>query len=224
MTDLADPASTTRQPLPFALDRGIAARAALGLIVLVYWLMAAAGGAAAYAQARAVLGLGVFKILWLALLAVFSYHLCAGVRHLVWDTGRGLERALILEEINEDYAEDDVEINADDIARGLMFDQPPPARRITGPRANVERFADADVRRHFTRFYGARNAARRSGSGVPVSPGASLAALAVAALEAVDAAAGVDQLLLARVEGVALVAQLDADVRRGATGGELVAA
>jgi maleate isomerase len=34
MTDLADPASTTRQPLPFALDRSIAARAALGLIVL----------------------------------------------------------------------------------------------------------------------------------------------------------------------------------------------
>jgi maleate isomerase len=34
MTDLVDPAVTVRQPLPFALDRGIAARAALGLIVL----------------------------------------------------------------------------------------------------------------------------------------------------------------------------------------------
>jgi predicted Zn-dependent peptidase len=69
-----------------------------------------------------------------------------------------LERALILEEINEDYDEDDVEINADDIARGLLFDRHPLGQRIIGPRANVARFADADIRRHFARFYGARNA------------------------------------------------------------------
>ncbi|MEZ4368403.1 MAG: pitrilysin family protein [Kofleriaceae bacterium] len=69
-----------------------------------------------------------------------------------------LERALILEELNEDYDEDDVEINADDIARGLMFGDHPLAQRIIGPRRNVERFTDDDVRRHFARFYGARNA------------------------------------------------------------------
>lgn len=69
-----------------------------------------------------------------------------------------LERALVLEEINEDYSEDDVEINADDIARGLMFDGHPLGQRIIGPRGNVERFTEADVRRHFARFYGARNA------------------------------------------------------------------
>ena len=65
----------------------------LGLIVLVYWLMALAAGPAVYAHAQALLGLGVFKLLWLALLAAFCYHLCAGLRHLVWDTGRGMERA-----------------------------------------------------------------------------------------------------------------------------------
>jgi predicted Zn-dependent peptidase len=68
-----------------------------------------------------------------------------------------LERALVLEEINEDYSEDDVEINADDIARGLMFEDHPLGQRIIGPRENVEQFADADVRRHFARFYGAAN-------------------------------------------------------------------
>ena len=67
------------------------------------------------------------------------------------------ERALILEEINEDYSEDDVEINADDIARGLMFEGHPLGQRIIGPRGNVERFTEADVRRHFARFYGAAN-------------------------------------------------------------------
>ncbi len=79
--------------LTSVLNRATGLVLALGLILLVYWLMALAAGPAAYARAAALLGLGVFKIVWLALLAVFSYHLCAGVRHLVWDTGRGLERA-----------------------------------------------------------------------------------------------------------------------------------
>jgi predicted Zn-dependent peptidase len=69
-----------------------------------------------------------------------------------------LERELILEEINEDYDEQGTEINADDIARGLAFEDHPLGQRIIGPRSNVERFALGDVQRHFSRFYGARNA------------------------------------------------------------------
>jgi predicted Zn-dependent peptidase len=68
-----------------------------------------------------------------------------------------LERALILEEINEDFDEKGVEINADDIARGLAFDAHPLGQRIIGPRENVERFGLADVERHFARFYRAAN-------------------------------------------------------------------
>ncbi len=68
-----------------------------------------------------------------------------------------LERALVLEEINEDYDEDDVEINVDDIARGLAFADHPLGQRIIGPRTNVEGFSERDVRAHFTRFYGATN-------------------------------------------------------------------
>jgi predicted Zn-dependent peptidase len=69
-----------------------------------------------------------------------------------------LERELVLEEINEDYDEQGVEINADDIARGLVFENHPLGQRIIGPRGNVERFSIDDVRRHFGTFYGARNA------------------------------------------------------------------
>ena len=65
----------------------------LGLILFVYWLVALAGGARSYAQARVVLSLGVCKLAYAALIAAFVYHLAAGVRHLIWDTGRGLERA-----------------------------------------------------------------------------------------------------------------------------------
>jgi succinate dehydrogenase / fumarate reductase, cytochrome b subunit len=64
----------------------------VGLIVLVYWLMAVAGGQQAYERANALLGLAIFKLVYLGLLIAFVYHLVAGVRHLVWDTGRGLER------------------------------------------------------------------------------------------------------------------------------------
>src|SRR6185503_3538753 len=69
-----------------------------------------------------------------------------------------LERELVLEEINEDYDEQGIEINADDIARGLVFEDHPLGQRIIGPRSNVERFSLADVQRHFGTFYGARNA------------------------------------------------------------------
>jgi succinate dehydrogenase cytochrome b subunit len=64
-----------------------------GLILLVYWLVAVANGGAAYRDARAVLSLGVLKAVFLIVLATFSYHLFAGIRHLIWDTGHGLERA-----------------------------------------------------------------------------------------------------------------------------------
>lgn len=65
----------------------------VGLILLVYWLVAVASGPAAYSSARTVLSLGVLKAVYVILLATFSYHLFAGIRHLIWDTGHGLERA-----------------------------------------------------------------------------------------------------------------------------------
>jgi len=64
----------------------------VGLLVLVYWLMSVASGTAAYTRAIATLSLPIFKLLYAALLFTFSYHLVAGIRHLVWDTGRGMER------------------------------------------------------------------------------------------------------------------------------------
>ena len=63
-----------------------------GLIPLVYWLMALASGPQAYTQAAMVLSSPVFKLIYIGLLFSFSYHLVAGIRHLVWDTGRGMEK------------------------------------------------------------------------------------------------------------------------------------
>ena len=65
----------------------------LGLPLLVYWLMAVAGGAHSYARAMRVLSTPLAQLVYAALVGAFCYHLVAGLRHLVWDTGRGLERA-----------------------------------------------------------------------------------------------------------------------------------
>lgn len=75
------------------LNRAAGLVLSAGLILLVYWLVAIAGGASAYRHARDVLSLGALEALYVILLATFSYHLFAGIRHLIWDTGRGLERA-----------------------------------------------------------------------------------------------------------------------------------
>jgi succinate dehydrogenase cytochrome b subunit len=64
-----------------------------GLVLLVYWLMAVAGGARTQARAAWLLSLPVMKLVYAGFIVGACYHLVAGIRHLVWDTGRGLERA-----------------------------------------------------------------------------------------------------------------------------------
>jgi succinate dehydrogenase / fumarate reductase, cytochrome b subunit len=62
-----------------------------GAILLVWWLVAAASGPDAYEGVENFLGS------WIGLLVLFGwttalfYHLCNGIRHLVWDTGQALD-------------------------------------------------------------------------------------------------------------------------------------
>ena len=71
--------------------------------------------------------------------------------------GIEVERRIILEEILEDLDESGRGINVDDVTRALMFEGHGLGQPITGPYANVERFTEVDVRRHFAGGYGARN-------------------------------------------------------------------
>jgi succinate dehydrogenase / fumarate reductase, cytochrome b subunit len=73
-------------------NRATAIVLTLGQLLLVYWLIAAASGERAYARAAAVLASAPLKFVYALLLAVFAYHLAAGIRHLIWDTGHGLSR------------------------------------------------------------------------------------------------------------------------------------
>ena len=75
------------------LNRFAGLALSMGLLLLVYWLMAVAGGAHAQARAARLLSLPLMKLAYAALVVAFCYHLIAGIRHLVWDSGRGLERS-----------------------------------------------------------------------------------------------------------------------------------
>ena len=75
------------------LHRITGVAAAVGFLAFVWWLMALATGPDAYARAMACLGSPFAKLLLVGFTFSFVYHLCNGIRHLVWDTGRGLERA-----------------------------------------------------------------------------------------------------------------------------------
>ncbi|MEZ5499218.1 MAG: succinate dehydrogenase, cytochrome b556 subunit [Steroidobacteraceae bacterium] len=65
----------------------------IGLIVLCAWLVALAAGQQTYAAFMVYLGSWPGQALLAALLLAFIYHFCNGIRHLLWDSGRGLERA-----------------------------------------------------------------------------------------------------------------------------------
>ena len=66
----------------------------VGAIAVVWWLMAAASGGAYYnvidGLITSVLG---DIVMGLSVLALW-YHALGGVRHLIWDTGRGLDVAM----------------------------------------------------------------------------------------------------------------------------------
>ena len=62
-----------------------------GAVLLVWWLGAAADGPQAYAGFQSFLGSWIGRILLFGWSLALFYHLCNGLRHLLWDTGRGFE-------------------------------------------------------------------------------------------------------------------------------------
>ena len=63
----------------------------VGAILLVWWLGAASDGPEAYASVQQFSARGSGLLLLFGWTVALFYHLCNGIRHLVWDTGHGLE-------------------------------------------------------------------------------------------------------------------------------------
>ncbi len=64
---------------------------AVGTLLLVWWLIAAASGADAFNMVQTVIGSWIGRLLLFGWSFALFYHLCNGIRHLFWDMGRGYE-------------------------------------------------------------------------------------------------------------------------------------
>ena len=74
------------------LHRATGVAMSIGLIVLAAWLMQAAAGPEAYLRFTMVMSGLVGKLLLVGWSFAFFFHAANGVRHLVWDTGRGFDK------------------------------------------------------------------------------------------------------------------------------------
>jgi succinate dehydrogenase / fumarate reductase, cytochrome b subunit len=70
---------------------GVVASVAFAAFAL--WLAAAGSDASAFERLHAALSHPLGRVLLALVIVAFIYHTLAGIRHLVWDTGRALERA-----------------------------------------------------------------------------------------------------------------------------------
>jgi succinate dehydrogenase / fumarate reductase cytochrome b subunit len=74
------------------LHRATGVAMAVGLIVFVGWLFDAASGPDVYAGFIGVMDTTIGIVVLVGWSWAFFYHLANGIRHLVWDSGRGLEK------------------------------------------------------------------------------------------------------------------------------------
>ena len=74
------------------LHRATGVAMAVGFLLLVGWLFDAASGPEVYDKFLGVMNSTIGCVLLVGWSFAFFYHLANGIRHLVWDTGRGLEK------------------------------------------------------------------------------------------------------------------------------------
>jgi succinate dehydrogenase / fumarate reductase cytochrome b subunit len=60
-----------------------------GTLLLTWWLLAAASGPTAYARVQAFMGSIVGILILFGYTWALIHHMLGGIRHLIWDTGRG---------------------------------------------------------------------------------------------------------------------------------------
>ena len=65
----------------------------VGLLLLTWWLLALAGGPDSFATVQAAMDNFLGGLILFGFTIFLYYHSLNGVRHLVWDTGRNLDKA-----------------------------------------------------------------------------------------------------------------------------------
>lgn len=64
----------------------------VGLVAFVYIVSAVAGGVTDYADMQAFMNVWIIKLIYWGFVYALFFHLCHGVRHLIWDAGRSFDR------------------------------------------------------------------------------------------------------------------------------------
>ena len=64
---------------------------AVGTLLLVYWLASAAGGPGSFAEAQDFVGSFLGRLMLFGWTVCLFFHLCNGIRHLMWDAGYGFD-------------------------------------------------------------------------------------------------------------------------------------
>jgi len=64
-----------------------------GILLLAWWLIAAASGPNAYANFEWFIGSLIGRLVLFGYTWALIHHMLGGIRHLIWDTGRGFEPA-----------------------------------------------------------------------------------------------------------------------------------
>jgi len=64
-----------------------------GVLLLAWWLLAAAYGPNAYANFEWFIGSLIGRLILFGYTWALIHHALGGIRHLIWDTGHGLEPA-----------------------------------------------------------------------------------------------------------------------------------
>ncbi len=64
---------------------------ALGAVPLTWWLLAAVNGEEAYQQFQSYAHSFLGQLMIFGWVFSFAFHFLNGIRHLVWDTGKGLD-------------------------------------------------------------------------------------------------------------------------------------
>lgn len=61
----------------------------VGTLLLVWWLIAAASGPSTYAKVQWFMDTLIGKLILFGYTWALIHHMLGGIRHLIWDTGRG---------------------------------------------------------------------------------------------------------------------------------------
>jgi succinate dehydrogenase / fumarate reductase cytochrome b subunit len=83
-----------RWPIPMVmsiLHRVTGAALYFGTLLMVWWLVAAGSGPNAYGKMGAFINSAFGRFILFGYTWALIHHMLGGIRHLIWDTGHGLE-------------------------------------------------------------------------------------------------------------------------------------